>query len=108
MSVPHRYLSDELFVILAAVFGALTSALLAKTLSWSQKATILLSGAGFAVFVGPAFCEYMGIVSPYTIGAILYFGGVLGNLLLIKIMAWATQTDLIQTILDAYRGGRKP
>lgn len=104
----HRYLADELFVILAAVFGALTSALMAKTLTWSQKAVILLSGAGFAVFVGPAFCEYLGITSPYAIGATLYFGGILGNLLLIKILAWATQTDLIQMILDAYRGGKKP
>mgnify|MGYP001610843930 CR=1 FL=1 len=106
--MPHRYLGDELFVILAAVFGALTSALLAKTLTWSQKAVILLSGAGFAIFVGPAICEYLGIRSPYAIGATLYFGGILGNLLLIRILAWATQTDLIQMILDAYRGGKKP
>ena len=106
--MPHRYLGDELFVILAAVFGALTSALLTKTLSWPQKAVILLSGTGFAVFVGPAFCEYLGMRSPYAIGAVLYFGGILGNLLLNKILAWATQTDLIEIILDAYRGGKKP
>lgn len=105
--MPHRYLSDELFVILAAVFGALTAALLAKTLTWSQKSVILLSGAGFAVFVGPALCQYLEIVSPYAVGAVLYFGGILGNLFLIKILAWATQTDLIQIILDAYRGGKK-
>ena len=106
--MPHRYIGDELFVILAAVFGALTSALLAKTLTWSQKSVILLSGAGFAVFVGPALCEYMGKQSAYAIGAVLYFGGILGNLMLIKILAWATSTDLIQMILDAYRGGKKP
>lgn len=102
-----RYFGNELFIILAAVFGALTSALLAETLSWVQKATILFSGAGFAVFVGPAACEYFAITSPYTIGACIYFGGVVGNLILIRILAWIQHVDWIQIILDSYRGRKE-
>lgn len=105
--MPHRYLSDELFVILAAVFGALIAALMAKNIPGTQKATMLLSGAGFALFVVPAFCLYMGITSPYAVSAVLFIGGFLGNVLLIKVLTWTTNTDVIQIILDAYRG-KKP
>ena len=97
-------ISDELFIIFAAVFGAMTSALLSDKLSWQQKATVLLSGAGFAIFVGPAICEYCGVTSPYVIGAVLYFGGVLGNLLIIRVLAWAKSADLVHIIFDHYRG----
>lgn len=104
-----RVVGDELFIILAAVFGALSSALLAESLSWMQKATVLLTGAGFAVFVGPATCEYFGVTSPYAIGACLYFGGVVGNIALLKLLAWfkrAAWSDIVRTVLDAYRGGK--
>lgn len=102
----NRYLGDDLFVFLAAVFGGLTSALLSETLSWPQKATILLTGAGFAVFVGPFFCEYVGLTSAYSIGAILYIGGVLGNYILIRLLTWAKNTDFIQVVIDHYKGDK--
>ena len=100
----RNYVNDDLFIILAAVFGALTSALLSEALNWGQKSTILLTGAGFAIFVGPAACEYLNIVSPYAIGAVLYAGGVLGNYVLIRSLSWAKNADFVQVIVDHYKG----
>lgn len=104
--VMHRYVSNDLFVILGAVYGALTAALLSSTLSFKAKSTIFFTGAGFAVFVGPAICEYYGIVSPYAVGAMLYIGGAVGNFLLIRVLEKMQKGDIIQTIIEMYRGGR--
>ena len=103
-----RYFGNELFIVVAAVFGALTAALLSGNIPWQQKAVILMSGAGFAIFAVPALCEYYAITSPYAIGAVLYFGGILGNLFLIKILTWMQKVDVVGMVLDAYRGKGKP
>jgi hypothetical protein len=88
----------EQFLIAASVFGALTSAMLSEDISWRQKATILLSGAGFSVFLVPAACEYYAISSPYAIGACLYLGGFLGNLLLLKLRTWVNTINIVELV----------
>lgn len=104
----NRYLGDDdLFTILAGIFGALTAALHTPTLEQWGKAGVFLTGASFTVFVGPFLCEQLNITSPYGIGAVLFLGGVLGNIILIRVINWAKHTDIIRLILDRYTAGGK-
>lgn len=102
----HLFLqSEELFLVFAAATGALLSAIHTKGVTWQEKATVMLSGMGFSVFVVSAVCEYFQVVSLLPFGAAMFVGGLAGNYAIAKFLVWAKNTkfaDLLQMVVETY------
>ncbi len=88
------------FVLVAAMLGALTSALLSDSPSWRTRTIIAITGLSFSIFIGPAVVEWCGITSLQMAGAICYGCGVVGNLIVISFLSWVRQHNIVDMLID--------
>lgn len=103
----EKYDMDEQaqLLVIAGASGSLTGAALHKQGGWLDIVIETFVGVTFTFFMSPAICEYYKIESEHYRAAICYIDGAIGFYVMLTVITWVMNNDIIGRILA--RLGRK-